>query len=458
MPPRFGWLDGLLLGVIFAVAAGARALYLAPCLEDLSQPPPFRVQDQETAITLVRADGAMAPMTTDRDVLVHHVRQSNWFGGRAPLADLDETTAHVSPGYPWLIAAVAAGIGDDETATRVILWTQCGLGALTAVLYALFARAAFGSRLVGVLAGFLTALHPFWIVNVAELQDGTLTSFLLAAALWLGTAATRRGQPLGSFVFGASLAGLALVRAALLPFTFVACLWFLARCRTLPRGWLCALLAFLGFANGLVPWTLRNFQVFGDVLPITDSVFVHLWMGNNSFADGGPQHEVALRTALPPERLYALRAEADQARRYRMLAADVGHSIKKDPAGTLEKRLRAGVCFLFGATWLHGLPLAQATSRPDMPAWIPDVVPVALAGALLGMLVLGLVGWRRSRHGGLAPLALWWIPLPYILSHAEYLSGPRLPLDGVLFCYAAFAVASLLAREDTTANGEHASV
>jgi hypothetical protein len=39
-----------------------------------------------------------------------------------------------------------------------------------------------------------------------------------------------------------------------------------------------------------------------------------------------------------------------------------------------------------------------------------------------------------------AVLAMIWIPLPYVLSHAELLSGPRLPLDGVLLCYTAFAL------------------
>jgi hypothetical protein len=41
-------------------------------------------------------------------------------------------------------------------------------------------------------------------------------------------------------------------------------------------------------------------------------------------------------------------------------------------------------------------------------------------------------------------LALVWIPLPYILGHAEALSGPRLPLDGVMDCYAAFALLCMI--------------
>ena len=52
--------------------------------------------------------------------------------------------------------------------------------------------------------------------------------------------------------------------------------------------------------------------------------------------------------------------------------------------------------------------------------------------------------WRRESMP--LALALVWLPLPYILSHAGVLSGPRLPLDGVLLCYAAFALAGFLPR------------
>ena len=182
------------------------------------------------------------------------------------------------------IGCLAGWLGDAEQTTQVVRWAQCALGTLTAGLYFLFARRVFGSSWVALLAGLLTALHPFWIVNVAELQDGALCCFLVACCLWLGTAGAQRGGPLTSLVFGLALAGMSLTRAALLPYSFVACLWYLLRCRALPRGWVFALLVFLGFANGLAPWMVRNVQTFGDVLPIVDSTYLHLWVGNNSAA------------------------------------------------------------------------------------------------------------------------------------------------------------------------------
>jgi len=41
-------------------------------------------------------------------------------------------------------------------------------------------------------------------------------------------------------------------------------------------------------------------------------------------------------------------------------------------------------------------------------------------------------------------VALVWIPIPYILSHAEALSGPRLPWDVPLIVFAGLRVAWLL--------------
>ena len=88
-------------------------------------------------------------------------------------------------------------------------------------------------------------------------EDGTLASFLLACGLALGARGIQTGGPLSSLLFGLAMAALAMVRAACLPFAFVAVAWYLLRSRSVTRGWLCALLAFLGFVNGLVPWTVQ---------------------------------------------------------------------------------------------------------------------------------------------------------------------------------------------------------
>jgi 4-amino-4-deoxy-L-arabinose transferase-like glycosyltransferase len=412
-PRPFRPIDLALLLLVLAIAAGSRGWYLWTCADGGRDEGPLRVQDASPKV---------------RHALVRNLREGGSFSGTTPLSSADERTAHFAPGYPWLLS-VAQQLTEPDRAVR---WAQAALGALTAALYYLFARRAFDSSAVAALAGLFCALHPFWVVGTAELEDGVLAAFLLGLAIWLGARAGQSGGPLTSLLYGLTLAGLALVRAALLPFGLVAVLWLLWRCRSLPRGWLYALLAFLGFANALVPWTVRNYQLTGTIVPVVDSAWWHLWVGNHANATGGPEHE-------NPAGL----------RRERLPQA-VAEEVVRDPAATLNRRLGAGVSFVFGEEWLASRAVWQPGSTGEMPSWLAGSYPAMLIGALLGMLLLAFVGWRGTygwRYESMpAVLAVLWLPLPYLLSHAEKLSGPRLPLDGVLLCFAAFTLIALLPR------------
>jgi 4-amino-4-deoxy-L-arabinose transferase-like glycosyltransferase len=451
--PRFGITDLVLLLVILVVAAGVRVGYLIGVADSARNDGPLEVQTSSPRLTSLPPGTALNGATppTERDALVHNLKENGWFGSLAPLADREERTAHTSPGYPYLLSWLGRVLSSPDVAMR---WVQCGLGAVTAVLYFLFALSVFRSRLAATLAGLFCALHPYWIINTAALNDGTVTAFVLAAVLYLGARASQTGGAFASLLYGLALAGLSLLRAPLLPFAFVAVMWFLLRSRRLERGWLCALLAFLGFANGLGPWTLRNFQAFGEPLPLVDSAYLHLWMGNNAFADGGPQSEqvmlvaLAERRGVDPDALRHELAREPQPRRYRGLAGDVAAEVRRDPADFLRHRIEAGLCFLFGRDWLKERRVAAATATSDsMPSWLAHSYPVILLSVLILLLPLAILGWRWTypwRHDAMpSVLALIWVPLPYFLSHAGALHGPRLPLDGVLLTYAAFALACL---------------
>ena len=445
---RWGLADLTALVLVLALAGGLRCWYVAVCADGGNEYPQLEVEGQTPRYFPTTAGVRAHRQPTELDELVHNLDEQRAFESVAPLADQEEPTAHVAPAYPWLVSLAARLDMPRDVAVR---WAQAVLGTLTVLCYFCFARRAFQSLAVGFLTGMLCALHPFWIINTAELNDGGLATFLLGACLMLGTRASQSGGAFLSLLFGLTLAGLAMTRAALLPFALVALLWFLLSCRTLRTGWLCALLAVLGFGNGLAPWAVRNFREFGEVVPVVDSAMLHLWIGNNPQATGGPLDERSLRASLPPERLQALLAEPNQARRYASLGQDVIREVANDPGATISRRIWAGLMFVFGKSWFNDMRLsrtARASEAMLPPEWVSTGAEGALHASLLAMIVLGLLGWRFSfgwrKQARLATLAAVWIPLPYLLSHADYLSGPRLPLDGVWLCFAAVALACFM--------------
>jgi 4-amino-4-deoxy-L-arabinose transferase-like glycosyltransferase len=444
---RFGLADLLFLLLVLGVAAAARAGYLVASAESGRTAGPLLVQDRPPRLRNQPADttllGRSAP--NEQDALVHNLKERSWFGCPAPLASGEEATAHIAPGYPGLVA-VLARVSGEASLDRSVRWLQVGLGTLTAGLYFLFARRAFRSLAVATLAGLMSALHLFWVINTADVNDGVVATFLLALALYLGVRAGQTAEASTSLLYGLSLAALALVRAATLPFAFVAIAWFLLRSRSQTRGWLCALLAFLGFANGLAPWTVRNLQEFGELLPIVDSTYLHLWIGNNTQANGGPLSPDPFQT-LPTAELAKV---TKQPERYGRLSGLVWDEVRDHPAATLHRRLAAGLSFVFGAQWVADGRFVEERSAGEssLPDWLGRSYPQILQGTMLALLMLAALGWRWSfgwRFEAMPlSLALIWIPLPFLLGHAETLSGPRLPLDGVLLCYAAFALVCLV--------------
>lgn len=454
---RFGSADFLLLLLVLLAAAGSRVWYLSVCADNAQKEGYLQVQDAPPVHPPAGREPDGAAASNELDSLVHKLKEQHEFAGPAPLAKGEEVTAHTAPGYALFLAGLELSPLDLSPVDRVARWIQCGLGTLTAVFYFFFALRAFANRWVAALTGLFCALHPFWIINTAEIKDGVLTTFLLAASLLLGARASQSGGAISSLLYGLALAALALVRAALFPFTIVAMLWFLLRCRTVRRGWLCALLAFLGFTNGLGPWIVRDYKAFGDLVPIADSTYLHLWAGNNPRANGGPQDTATMLEALAEARgqdqkavTEELAQRENQKQRYDSLAGEVLKQVQSDPAGTYRRRLQAGLNFIFGADWFKQGVLWKnsGTEETEMPDWLAASYPALLYGSLLGMLVLGLLGWRWTygwRSTAMpSSLALMWIPLPYVLSHAEALQGPRLPLDGILLCYAAFAIVYLI--------------
>jgi len=434
MPRPYRAQDWIGLVLVLAAAAGARLWYLG-AHDDWGQGNAHHQYGVQDGALAPRADWHWLCRLSDGEL-------SGDYAAPAPLSPGFETTAHVAPGYPYFCRVVdfanRRGGGSAEQFYVILKWSQFALGTLACTCVFFLARRAFPSAAVAFLAGLLAAANPFWVLNVPEFDDGVLASFLVSWSLALGARAGARGGVVTSLLFGLALAGASLVRAALLSFALVALAWYLWRCRTLRFGWMYALLAFLGFANGQGVWAVRNYQEFQQPVPVVTTAWYHLWVGNQPTADGGPlTGALAAEEILGPDRVEELKRVSSQPERYASLAAEVRQEVEMHPAQTAVRRFQAALAFLVGKASVTQKDFAL---RGPEEQWLG----VAVAVFLTGLLFLALLGWRWSYawRGTSMPLqlALVWIPLPYILTHAEMLHGPRLPLDGPLCCLTALAL------------------
>jgi hypothetical protein len=400
-----------LLAAVIVLAAGTRWYHIRD-LPGESLTTPLRVQDDPGE---------------DFAKLVERLNQGGGFANGS-----DKSRADVAPLYPWLVARLGGANTEVGTLYQRARWAQCLLGAATAGLIFLFARHAFLSLPAGVLAGVLAAVYPFWIVAAGEIQDGVLAAFFVVLALYLATGS--RFESFGaSWLYGLSLAAVALTRAALLPFALVSLLWFLRSCRRDTGRGVPALLAVVGFVSGMAPWMIRNYETFHDVFPVVDSAYYHLWLGNRPGATGGA----------------AATVRDDQALTERERAQEIWSTVSSDLGATLHRRIWAALSFVCGEDFLTRQRFSVYEKVEELPEESAERWRWWLAASWVFLFAFGALGWRWSFASGsaVAPaaVAVVMIPLPYILGHAEALSGPRLPLDGVLICLAAYAVVWLLA-------------
>jgi hypothetical protein len=438
------YLFGLL---VLIVALGTRYYYLSEYqFLDSDASKVWQVQGRGVVVT--------PPNRTELDQLVDNLKKDGLAGfvAKTPLGpDKEEPTAHLSPLYPLMRAGIEKLAEDYKESISfskgsAVRYVHLILGALTCLCYYLVAWRAFGqNQLLALVVGLATAFYPFWIINTGELEDGVLASFLLAWSLSLGVYVGQKGGIVRSFLLGAVLAALALTRASMLPYAIVVQLWFFLRCRSVPNGSLSAIVCFAAFVGGLAPWGFHSFQRFNAPVPIVQSAWFHIWVGNNPKTDGGAYNwsMKSKLVELKPELAKQLEATPVHDR-YSLLADNVTTEIIAHPSDTARRRLVAAMQFLFGTTEMNGTLYWPGEKTAPAPLWLHSGMKLSLVAILL----LALLGWRWSygwkKQSAPLSLAVFWVPLPYLLSHADQLHSSRLPWDGVLIVLAAMGLLAMI--------------
>ncbi len=317
-----------------------------------------------------------------------------------------------APGLPFFIAAVTAC---EPERTRAIKYGLAVCDALSALLLALIAARLWGSPLAGLIAGFLAALHPFFIASVTDIRSEPLFMLLLVAAMYF-----LRDKP--------AVAGVALGLAALTRPTALLCIPLFALF-LLPR-WKQVLYVIAAAALTLAPWTARNAIRYHELIAVNDAGGFNLWRGT---------HPEMLRIV----RLDDAEERARAARAFETQTIPATERLVTQPTPAARSRAWARLAM----ENVRSTPIVRVTLWKVAEYWRPWLHPaehgrgmvILSAIVFLGLYVLGAIGLARYPDKRIAIAVLVFFAAMW-LAHLAYIPTIRLrmPLtDPLLIVFAA---------------------
>ncbi len=207
---------------------------------------------------------------------------------RTALSSLREL-AIAGPIFPIFIAISFAIAGQPADYSHSIppVVAQCILTSLTCVLVAITARAIWNSR-VALIAGFIAALYPAFIINSGRLYSESFSCFLTTTvmAICVHAMRQRRISPWVSLVLGTTLACLQMTRSIMVILT-VGALTVVCLFASKSTRWRDLAIALCGFALVFVPWLCVQKMAFGSASFVVDRAGQYnLFMGTNTQTGG----------------------------------------------------------------------------------------------------------------------------------------------------------------------------
>jgi 4-amino-4-deoxy-L-arabinose transferase-like glycosyltransferase len=228
-----------------------------------------------------------------------------------------------APLYPMTLAVIYSVFGSSYLPVTAL---QAIVGGLTAPLLVMLGLRLFKDPVPAMLAGAMFALHPLLIFTVSLLYSETIyLALLLLFTLACLSMASDEGRPGWAVVSGMLLGLSVLMKPNLMLFPVVLFLWVWLMLRRLDRALIIAGLASLVMVLVVLPWTVRNYRVTGEVVPVSANSGLNLWQGNHPRAEGAafPLSQVDPLTAY---------SEAERDRIYRSWALE---QLRSDPVRLL---------------------------------------------------------------------------------------------------------------------------
>jgi 4-amino-4-deoxy-L-arabinose transferase-like glycosyltransferase len=196
----------------------------------------------------------------------------------------DQFTVWMAPLYPYLLSLIFRlfGVYTVSSAIAALILQSLASALVEAPLY-LMGKRLFGKP-VGIIAGLLWAIHPaslHYAVNFIWSSSLTLLGLVVIIIFFLRLA-IRPERLVEATLCGIAIGLTLLSDPVILPFVMVAGLWLLWRLRSRLAATITSLLLMATAAIMLLlPWTMRNYQIFHEFIPVKGTIGVNLWLGNH---------------------------------------------------------------------------------------------------------------------------------------------------------------------------------
>jgi 4-amino-4-deoxy-L-arabinose transferase-like glycosyltransferase len=354
-------------------------------------------------------------------------------GFSSPLRFLDTgPTAWFTPLYPYLIAGIFKIWGIFTFKSRLIIEiSNCAFAALTAIPVYGIARRTFGNSLaVGAAWGWVF-LPTSLFFPITWIWDTTLAALFMALIFWATLAMRDAKTVLAWAGYGALWATGVLINPSLLSLLPFLAGWAIWQSRGDTRSLVkFSAAALLIFAVALVPWTVRNYRVFGKFIVLRSNFGLELWLGNN------PDVPDTWSPWLHPN------DSREEAEKYKRMGEIAYMQEKEQEAFTFMRTHPADtVHFMFRRFINNWLAITDSPSDTwsASPWYLKAFIVLNLVFSLSTL--LGALFLNRSRAVEAFPyfMVLLVFPLIFYLTHSSL--RYRFPMDPIMMVLAAYGVA-----------------
>ena len=351
------------------------------------------------------------------------------FGG-----DLELTSSH-APFYPYFLSLFYS-FGHTTWIFIAIQLVQAFVSSLTILIMYKISTLLF-NRIVGTITALGLAVYPPLIYYSAKLVPTTFFIFFITVALFF--VLKMRNRKLFSAILAGVILGLSLLcdplAFALIPALII---WYFIHPEIRLKD---TLFVIIISCIVLIPWTVRNRNVHGRIVPVTTQFGVNFWIGNNPHATGTDYYEVnsieegsfVLMTETLPEDILKRLATMSEIERSEFFFDRGMRFIGQYPPQFLSLLFKkASFYWWFAPSEIN----ASVDVKQYRTAYIVFYLPMILLG-LLGI-VMSLVT-PLLKNTSLIILTMFFISTTYIVTHVG-LMRYRVPLEVYLLMFACFTI------------------